>query len=176
MVDINDWIEALVKQHRLNRKSELTVPMIRKEIEESEATIRNEEMWYAGASDYATAMQHRLNIETHRYYIECLREMMTQNANLTELTLCIGIYSDPDELPCQVVFLLPDGTDEDTFRCKLAQARECVNNGEPGDIQEQFEQILDETISSFETGYWYYGELTSLHQKEDLWNITGGEP
>lgn len=175
MVDINDWVEALVNRHALKSKNDLTCSMLKAEIEESEATIRNEEMWCAGASDCFTALQHRLNIETHRYYIEHLRELMVENGNLIEHSLCIGIYSDPDELPRQVVFLLPEGTDEDTLCCKLAQARDRVSNGGPSDIQEQFEHILDETISSFETGCWYYGELTSLHKKEDLWNITGGE-
>lgn len=175
MVDINDWVEALVSRYTLKSKSELTCSMLKAEIEESEATIRNEEMWCAGASDCFAALQHRLNIETHRYYIEYLRELMIENGNLTEHSLCIGIYSDPDELPCQVVFLLPEGTDQDTLCCKLAQARDRISNDEASDIQEQFEQMLDETVLSFETGYWYYGKLTSLHQKEDLWNIGGGE-
>lgn len=174
MVDISDWIGALVKQHGLKNQHELTVPILKAEIEESEATIRNEEMWCAGATDSSSALQHRLNIETHRYYIEYLREMMIQNAELSEQSLCIGIYSDPDELPYQVVFLLPAETDEDTLRRRLACVRDsaCIT---ATDTQEVFEQILDLTVASFEAGYWYYGDLTSLHRKEDLWSITGGE-
>lgn len=174
MVDINDWIMALVKQYGLKSRQELTVPILKAEIEESEATIRNEEMWYAGAADSSSALQHRLNIETHRYYIECLRKLMIQNAKLSEQSLCIGIYSDPDELPYQVVFLLPAETNEDTLRRRLAHVRDsaCIT---ATDTKEMFEQLLDNTVASFDVGYWYYGDLISLHRKEDLWSITGGE-
>lgn len=171
MSNINNWLVELVERNGVASEIELTPQMLKDEIEEVESAMQNEKVWCAGASDMLTARQHELNAAEHLIYIYHLREMMKTNENLEEICLCIDVYSDPDELPFIIHFLLPNGTGEDMLRANLAAARDKVDQAKYPDIEDHLFAVLNEAANSFDFSYWYCGELKSLRNRENLWNI-----
>lgn len=168
---VRDWLDGLIESHGIMDETELTPTMLKSEIEESEGAIRNEQIWSNGAGNLFAALYHDQNITAHRLYIRYLRTLMKNNGHLSEHSLCIGIYTDPDELPFQVVFLLPESTTAGELRTKLAMARDTVRQEDYPDIEDHFEAVLNEAAAAFDFGYWYYDELISLRGKENLWEI-----
>lgn len=168
---IKEWLGALLKSKRVKDETELTPVMLKEAIKESEETIRNEQIWSNGAGDLFTSLQHEKNITIYRQYIRYLRALMKKNGKLSEHRLCVSIYTEPDELPFSVSFLLPQDATTSELRRQLAKARDAMRLDDFPDIEGHFEKVLDTTAAAFDFGYWYYDNLTSLKGKEDLWNI-----
>lgn len=168
---IKEWIGYLVSYYNAGSEHGLTADMILAEIKETECTIENERIWRSGAEDADQRLQHEENIACRQAYLRYLRELMKLNCSLVEISLCIGLYNDPDELPRQIVFLLPAGTQKSELVDTLAKVRDSVGLNERATVEECFEEILNMTAAQFNPGYWYDGELLSLRGRTDLWNL-----
>lgn len=141
MIDLESWIQNLIQENGLKSKAELTPTMLKSKIEEAEAAIRNEQIWRDGTEDISATLQHDQNITIQKRYSSLLRDLMKDNGNLSEHSLCISIYTDPDELPFQVVFLLPGETIKEELCTKLAEVRNSVCQEDDTDIEEQSEYL-----------------------------------
>lgn len=171
MSNLEQWLDDLVKSNGVAGESELTPQMIIKEINEVAVAIQNEQMWSAGAENMSAAAQHELNASEQTIYLIHLRELLRNCEAVTEYSLCLNVYSDPDELPFQITFLIPADVSEKSLREKLATARDSMDQIKYPDIEDFFFTVLDETVKQFEFGYWHQNELQSLHNREDFWNI-----
>lgn len=171
MGNLEQWLDDLVKSNGVTSKTELTPQMLINEIREVESAIQNERIWSAGSENMSAAAQHELNASEQTIYLIHLRELLRNCEAVTEYSLCLNVYSDPDELPFQITFMIPDNVSEKSLREKLAVARDSVDQVKYPDIEEHFFTVLDETVKQFEFGYWHQNELQSLHNREDFWNI-----
>ena len=171
MSNLEQWLDDLVKSNGVTSKTELTPQMLINEIGEVESAIQNERIWSAGAENMSAAAQHELNASEQTIYLIHLRELLRNFEAVTECSLCLNIYSDPDELPFRITFLIPADVSEKSLREKLATARDSVDQIKRPDIEDFFFAVLNETVKQFEFGYWYQSELQSLHNREDFWNI-----
>ncbi len=171
MSNLEQWLDELVKSNGVTSKTELTPQMLINEIGEVESAIQNERIWSAGAENMSDAAQHELNASEQTIYLIHLRDLLRNCKAVTEYSLCLNIYSDPDELPFRITFLISANVSEKSLREKLADARDSVDQIKHPDIEEHFFAVLDETVKQFEFGYWHQSELQSLHNRENLWEV-----
>ena len=165
------WIEELLRRNNVDTISALTDMMIDEEIQETESSIKNEELWELGSDGQARAC-HRVNALNMCEYIDFLEELKeSAGPEMHTISLVLGIYDDPDELPLKVSFHIPTHIDKAALRKSLVAARKNVcQNDEDFCVENAFEEILRETCSSIGSGSTYCRtRLKSLHEKENLW-------
>ena len=167
------WIEELLRCNSVSTISELTTPMINDEIEETRGSIKNEKIWELGA-DHRQSVYHRQNIDAMNDYIDFLENLKNNKTDKHTLTLVLGIYEDPDELPIRVSFNVPENIGIKELKRELIKARDVAySDTSESCIENAFEETLRLCCESIGNGSTCCRtRLRTLHEKENLWELS----
>ena len=166
------WIEELLRCNSVLNVGELTVSMIEAEIKETKTSISNERLWELG-SDSPQSVYHRQNIDAMNDYIYFLEGLKSNNIEKHTLTLVLGVYEDPNELPIRVAFNVPKTVDAKTLKSELVKARDVAfSDISDSCIENAFEEMLSICCESIGAGSTCCRtRLRTLYEKENLWEL-----